>query len=169
MDRSKIIQKNIILSTILSAFLFMGGCSSWNPQNTTDLAPIGDIENTAPLSISIEGYGDIELPIEMKSEENMAIRTDSFSGGIYEYAGSVDIKSLRDFIVVSMGNNGWKLVGEGYYDKVMLAFVKTNKTCMVVLHNGAGGYLGKTYAAYYITADLAAASTANPVVEPAVQ
>ena len=166
MDHSKTIQKNIIASTLLSVFLFLGGCSNWNPQGTTNLAPIEDLDGTAPLSITIDGYDDIELPIEMKSEENMAIRTGSFSGGIHEYAGSVDIRSLRDYIVTSMDNNKWKLVGEGYYDKVMLAFVKPNKTCMIVLHNSVGGSLGKTYANYYVTNDLAASSELNPFGEP---
>ena len=165
MDHLRTIQKTIILFTLLSAPLFLTGCSSWNPQGTTDMPPIEGVENAPPLSATIDGYDDIELPIEMKSEKDMAIRTESFNGGIHEYAGSVDIKSLRDFIVVSMGNNNWKLVGEGYYDKVMLAFVKPNQTCMVVLYNGAGGYLGKTYANYYITADLSADSPKESIVK----
>lgn len=117
------------------------------------------------VSTTVESYGDIELPIEMTLEQDksMAMRTDSFQGGIHVYSGRVEINSLRDYIIVSMRNNKWKLVGEASYKNVMLAFTKPNKTCMVVLANNP---MGKTQANLYVTVDLAAANRLNPFGEP---
>ena len=99
----------------------------------------------------------------------MALRTDSFKGGISVYRGRVQINSLREYIIASMRNNKWKLVGEASYDSVMLAFTKPNKTCMVVLSESAAGSLGKTQANYYVTVDVAASSRLNPFGEPIQQ
>ena len=83
----------------------------------------------------------------LSQDKSMAMRTDSFQGGIHSYSGRVQINSLRDYIIVSMRNNKWKLVGEASYKNVMLAFRKPNKTCMFVLSES----LGKTQANLYGT------------------
>ena len=86
------------------------------------------------------------------------MRTDSFQGGIHSNSGRVQINSLRDYIIVSMRNNKWRLVGEASYKNVMLAFKKPNKTCMFVLSES----LGKTQANLYVTVDVAAENKLNP-------
>lgn len=171
MASSIFIRKNIFYSTLFVALFILGGCSNnfMNPQTSSTFPPLEDTGGEMPLAANIEGYNDIELPIEMKSEKNMAIRTNSFKGGIHEYSGKFDIISLKEYIIGSMVNKKWKLVGEAHYDKVMLAFLKPNKTCMVVLHNSLGGTYGKTYVSYYITVDVAAASKLNPFGEPATE
>jgi hypothetical protein len=95
------------------------------------------------------------------TDKSIAMRTDSFQGGIHSYSGRVQIGSLKDYIVASMRNNKWKLVGEATYKNVMLAFTKPNKTCMVVLSEGVTGGLGKTQADFYVTVDLVAINQAN--------
>jgi hypothetical protein len=116
-----------------------------------------------PVTTMVESYGDIELPLEMTllSDKSIAMRTDSFQGGIHSYGGRVQIGSLKDYILASMRNNKWKLVGEASYKNVMLAFTKPNKTCMVVLSEGVTGGLGKTQADFYVTVDLAAINRPN--------
>jgi hypothetical protein len=104
--------------------------------------------------------------MELDAKKSMALRTDSFKGGISVYKGRVQISSLREYIIASMRNNKWKLVGEASYDSVMLAFTKPNKTCMVVLSESAAGSLGKTQANFYVTVDVAASSRLNPFGEP---
>lgn len=142
----------------------LGGCAKKSSQPTE---PMGDSE-LAPVTTVVESYGDIELPIEMvlDAKNSMAMRTDSFQGGIHVYKGRVQVASLRDYIIASMRNNKWKLVGEASYNNVMLAFTKPNKTCMVVLSESSAGSLGKTQANFYVTVDVAAASRLNPFGEP---
>ena len=144
----------------------MSGCAKQNSGVAVE-PPEGD--ELAPLATLVESYGDIELPIEMTliSKESMSMRTDSFQGGVHIYSGKVQIASLKDYIVVSMRNNKWKLVGEATYNNVMLAFTKPNKTCMVVIQDSST--LGKTKANFYVTVDVAAASRLNPFGEPVNQ
>jgi hypothetical protein len=154
------------ISCACALFLMLNtltGCASSRPSSSQ---PIKEDELT-PVSTMVESYGDIELPVEMEFEPNgsMAMRTDSFQGGIHVYKGRVQLASLRDYLIASMRNHKWKLVGEASYHNVMLAFTKPNRTCMVVLSEDAG-FLGKTQANLYITVDVAAAGRLNPFGEP---
>ena len=145
----------------------LGGCSGKGGQNVESMGG----SDLAPVTTLVESYGDIELPIEMElvAKKSMALRTDSFKGGVSVYKGRVQINSLREYIISSMRNNKWKLAGEASYDSVMLAFTKPNKTCMIVLSESSAGALGKTQANYYVTVDVAAASRLNPFGEPIKQ
>ena len=121
-----------------------------------------------PVANSIASHTDIALPdnLEWDRSKSMAIKTESFSGGIYHYSGRVELNSLKEYIKTSMTNNKWKLVGEVAYETTMLAFIKPNKTCMVTLSEGIGGVLGKTHVKLYVTVDLAAVKGLNPFGEP---
>lgn len=157
------------LGCVLGLIAVLGlsaGCS----KKADVVQPVAENE-LAPVTTMVESYGDIELPIEMTliGKESMAMRTDSFQGGIHIYQGRVQIASLRDYIIASMRNNKWKLVGEASYNNVMLAFTKPNKTCMAVLSKSTAGVLGKTQANFYVTVDVAAASRLNPFGEPIKQ
>ena len=144
---------------------FIAGCSG---KSETPAGGSLSSDQLAPVTTMVEGYGDIELPIDMilETDKSMAMRTDSFQGGIHMYTGRVQIGSLRDYIIVSMRNHKWKMVGEASYKNVMLAFTKPNKTCMVVLSEDSVGSFGKTHANFYVTVDVAAASRLNPFGEP---
>lgn len=139
------------------------GCSS---QSST--AAPADI---APLPNVVNNFDDIQLPAEMKLDQKktMSVKTDSFRGGILHYSGSVEMMSLRDFVITSMRNNQWKLVGEASYNNILLAFTKPNKTCMVTLENGFGGSLGSTYLTLFLTVDLSSGQKLNPFGEPITQ
>lgn len=155
---------------VLLATGFLSGCIGTKTSSPTAPSAMATDE-LAPVNTMVESYGDIELPIEMvlEPDKSMAMRTDSFQGGIHVYRGRVQISSLKDYIIASMRNNKWKLVGEASYQNVMLAFTKPNKTCMVVLSEDATGVLGKTQANYYVTVDVAAANKLNPFGEPVSQ
>jgi hypothetical protein len=143
---------------------FLNGCTSGIFGGTdSSVQPPAD-DGLASVSTMVAGYGDIELPIEMtlSPEKSIALRTDSFQGGIHSYSGRVQIGSLKDYILASMRNNKWKLVGEASYKNVMMAFTKPNKTCMVVLTEGLGGGFGKTEAVFYVTIDVAASNRLTP-------
>ncbi len=166
-------QMKSLLKTIgygCALFLMLNMSSGCSSSRSTSSQPISESE-LSPVSTLVESYGDIELPIEMELEpdKSMAMRTDSFQGGIHVYRGRVELASLRDYIIASMRNHKWKLVGDASYKNSMLAFTKPNRTCMVVLSDDATGVFGKTQANFYVTVDLAPAGKLNPFGEPLTQ
>jgi len=112
---------------------------------------------------------DIVLPAELEwdRKNSMGIKTESFRGGVYVYTGSVAVMSLKDYMVASMQDNKWKQVGETASKDVMLAFVKPNKTCMMVISEG--GAFSKTRLTFYVTIDKTAATSLNPFGEAVTQ
>ncbi|MBM9521064.1 hypothetical protein JWG39_14680 [Desulforhopalus vacuolatus] len=124
-----------------------------------------NLDSPDAVATVVENYSDIELPIEMKAvpAKSMGLSTDSFQGGIHEYSGRVDVESLRDYLLASMRNHKWKLVGEASYENTMLAFSKPNRTCLVVLRDGL---FGKSVVILYVTVDVTAANRLNPFGEP---
>jgi len=148
----------------------MTGCMNGFVGGTgTSAPPVSD--GLAPVTTMVESYGDIELPLEMTliADKSIAMRTDSFQGGIHRYSGRVQVGSLKDYLLSSMRNNKWKLVGEASYKNVMLAFTKPNKTCMIVLSEGVAGTLGKTQADFYVPVDLAAMNRIGGFSSPVTQ
>lgn len=145
---------------ICLCFTFNSGCGKSSKSSSDSGIP--------PITNNITSHSDIVLPSELKwdSSKSMAIKTDSFNGGIYHYSGRLEVNSLKDFIISSMAQNRWKLVGEAAYESTMLAFIKPNKTCMITLSEGIGGFLGDTHVELYVTHDLAAAKGLNPFGEP---
>lgn len=127
-------------------------------------APLMDQSGLPPVSGFAGDLQDIELPTEMEweREKSMTIKTESFNGGIWRYAGRVELLSLKDFLIGSMQTNKWKLVGEATSGDTLLAFVKPNKTCMMVLSESR---FGKTGLTLYVTIDRTAAAGLNPFGE----
>lgn len=88
------------------------------------------------MSQGVDGFPDIELPYNMKpvTKETMAVRNDSFHGGIYYFKGKVNVASLRDYVNISMANNGWNKGGESTIQKhTLLVFTKSGKSCIVLI------------------------------------
>ncbi|MDH3347489.1 MAG: hypothetical protein OEM02_05220 [Desulfobulbaceae bacterium] len=145
---------------IVVTLAMLGGCGGYgmNNQPTSQgyLPPITGYADDA--------LQDIEIPTELKweYENSMAIKTESFHGGIWHYSGDVELVSLKNFIVTAMKNNKWKQVGEVASTQTLLAFVKPNKNCMVVISDS---YFGKTELTLYVTIDKAAAGAMNPFGE----
>jgi hypothetical protein len=160
------LKKSGYVGVILLALVSLTACAG--SQSTTSSGQSVSESEMSQVSTMVESYGDIELPLEMVLDEDnsMAMRSDSFQGGIHVYRGRVQIASLKDYIIAAMRNHKWKLVGEASYKNVMLAFTKPNKTCMVVLSEDASSLFGKTQANLYVTVDVAAAGRLNPFGEP---
>jgi hypothetical protein len=112
----------------------------------------GDDAGVPPLSNFADDIKDITVPAELEwdRKNSMVIKTESFRGGIFTYKGRVEPMSLKDYMVASMQDNKWRLVGETASKEIMLAFVKPNKTCMMVI---AEGTLGRTELNLYVTID----------------
>jgi len=157
---------NSLMLILAIAVLLLTGC-----VNTTisqqDTLP-ADESALPPVSGFADDIQDIVIPTDMEwnRDESMAIKTESFRGGLWQYSGKVDIISLKDFMASSMQDNKWKLVGEVSSKEIMLAFVKPNKTCMMVLSDDN---FSKTKLTLYVTIDKTAATGLNPFGEAVSQ
>lgn len=151
----------ILAIMLATALLFVGGCAT-GPMGQTAVEP-GD-NALPPVSGFADDIQDIVLPtdLEWNREKSTSIKTESFRGGVWLYTGKVEVISLKDFLSSSMQDNKWKLVGEVTSKDVMLAFVKPNKTCMMVITDEK---LGKTSLTLYVTIDKTAAASLNPFGE----
>ncbi|MDD3618625.1 MAG: hypothetical protein RBR09_10330 [Desulfobulbaceae bacterium] len=150
--------RNICIGTFFSLIMLLplAGCMD---------KTAGPIDPGLPPVSGFAGdLQDIELPTQMEwiREKSMTVKTESFNGGIWKYSGRVEPLSLKDFIINSMQNNKWKLVGEATSGETLLAFAKPSKTCMMVISESR---FGKTGLTLYVTIDRAAAASLNPFGE----
>jgi len=148
--------QQLCLTLLLAALaLFsISGCA-------TSTSPAIDQSGMPPVTTFAGDLQDIELPSELEwdRDKSMAIKTESFNGGIMEYAGRVEPLSLKDFLIGAMRGNKWKLVGESTSKDIMLAFIKPSKTCMMVISESK---FGKTRLTLYVTIDRTAAAGRGP-------
>ena len=142
-----------IMITAMLATLFISGCAGLG--TTTDSkgtkSSSGIVRNDPYFPTK---FNDFEVPGELQEErkKSMFINTSSFTGGILNFSGRVEVKSLSDFFINTMQKNGWKLTGEVRYENIMLAFTKPNKSCMLTIYEGEYG--AKTQVYVYITEDV---------------
>jgi len=157
---------NSFLFILIATTLLLAGCAN-GPMSRQALVQPGD-NALPPVSGFADDIQDIVLPTEMdwKRDKSMTIKTESFRGGVWHYVGKVEVVSLKDFMVSSMQGNKWKLVGEAASKNIMLAFVKPNKTCMMVIEDAS---FGKTELTLYVTIDKTAATALNPFGEAVTQ
>lgn len=168
--------RTVFLSTILTitslvalsgcAELGMGGRSDQGASASSDPFAASAAPTVDPPYRANE-FPDLLIPSELSwdREKSMIVRTDSFAGGVLQYAGRVDIASLADFFTNNMGKSGWKLAGSAKYKNILLAFIKPNKTCTIVLYEDK--LLMRTLVSIYIAEDTVATrsgggSQANP-------
>ncbi len=161
--------RNVFLSTVLAllslvalsgcAELGMGGGSSDKGASSDPFA--ASTASSAEQPYRANEFSDIMIPSEFDwdREKSMVVRTDSFAGGVLQYTGRVDISSSADFFSNNMPRNGWKLVGSTRYKKILLAFTKPNKTCIIVLSEDK--LLMRTEIAIYVTEDISAGSAGS--------
>ena len=138
----------------VALLLISAGCASNKSMVGSDAAGLPQISNFA------DDIKDITLPTELgwDRKNSTVIKTESFRGGIFTYKGRVEVMSLKDYMVASMQDNKWRLVGETASKDIMLAFVKPNKTCMMVISEGV---LGKTELKLYVAIDKTGGANAN--------
>lgn len=159
-------KKNImdrITVLLIAAILFVvAGCAT-GPFARQDVAA-GDAAALPPVSGFADDIQDIALPtdLEWDRKKSMTIKTESFRGGVWHYKGKVGVISLKDYMISSMQDNKWKLVGEAASQNIMLAFVKPNKTCMMVISESS---FGAAELDLYVTIDKTAAASLNPFGE----
>ena len=155
--------RTILVFALAIILLSTAGCATRKRSNPS-MDPSG-LDGAMPqISSFADDIRDIPIPAELKWQRNdsMAIKTESFRGGVLVYTGNASILSLRDYMVAAMRDNQWRMVGETASKDIMLAFVKPNKTCMMVISEG---FMGKIQLTLYISIDKTAAAGMNPFGE----
>ena len=142
----------------MALLLFSTGCASMKSKMS------GDAPALPQVAMAADDIKDITLPSELKwdRKNSMVIKTESFRGGIFTYKGRAEIMSLKDYMIAAMQDNKWRLVGETASKDIMLAFVKPNKTCMMVISEGM---IGQTEMKLYVAIDKTASGGTNPFGE----
>jgi hypothetical protein len=130
----------------MALLLMSAGCASNKNTFGNDSAGMPQLTNFA------DDIKDITLPTELTWDRkgSMVIKTESFRGGIFTYKGRAEVMSLKDYMIASMQDNKWRLVGETASKDIMLAFLKPNKTCIMVISEGV---LGKTELKLHVAID----------------
>ena len=152
----------ILIFALIAILLGSVGCTSRKTANTAD--PSG-LDGALPqVSSFADDIKDIAIPpeLEWKRADSLVIKTESFRGGVLVYTGKTDILSLKDYMVASMKDNQWRMVGETASKYIMLAFVKPNKTCMMVISES---FFKKTELRMYVAIDNANTGSVNPFGE----
>jgi hypothetical protein len=142
----------------MALILISTGCTSNKSTPGNDDAGLPQVSSFA------DDIKDITLPPELAwdRKNSMVIKTESFRGGVFNYQGRAEVMSLKDYMVASMQDNKWRLVGETSSKDIMLAFVKPNKTCIIVISEGL---FGKTEMKLYVAIDKTASGGTNPFGE----
>ena len=142
----------------VASLLVSGGCTTNRNSKMDNMPGLPEVSSFA------DDIRDISVPSELEwdRKKSMSIKTESFRGGIWVYRGRVDVLSLKDYMLGSMKDNKWKLVGETTSKDIMLAFTKPSETCIVVISEAM---LGKTDMTMYISIDKTAATGMNPFGE----
>jgi len=131
--------------------LLASGCAA----TTISTSGAGDGQTAAEnLSYFPSGVTDIEIPKELEPvhDDSMFIETASYHGGILAFEGRVEISSLADYFVAVMKKNGWRQAGAVRYKNILLAFVKSGKSCIITIQDR--GATRKTRVAIYLTEEV---------------
>jgi hypothetical protein len=155
--------KIILLPALGAALLLLAGCTFPAIFSSSSIRP--NFGGLPPIPGFADDIHDVVMPGEMEwnRSRSMAIKTESFHGGVWHYSGKVEAVSLKDYMLTAMQDSGWKLVGEAASKDIMFAFVKPHKTCMMIISEGLFGRSGLTL---YVTIDKTAAVQLNPFGEP---
>ena len=148
----------MVVFLFMASLLISGGCTTNKSSKMDNVSGLPEVTSFA------DDIRDISIPSELEwdRKRSMSIKTESFRGGIWVYKWRAEVLSLKDYMLGSMKDNKWKLVGETTSKDIMLAFTKPSQTCIIVISDGM---MGKTEMTLYISIDKTAASGMNPFGE----
>jgi len=142
-----------IVLSLMSALMLLTGCMPMGSDQGT--ADTGHTSTATTGAVSNEPYypvdfRDLLIPgeLEWNREKSVSINTASFTGGILNFSGRVEVNSLTDFFINGMKKDGWNVTGSVKSRDVLLAFIKPQSSCMIKI--AEGGTLGKTEVTVYI-------------------
>ncbi|MCW5199471.1 hypothetical protein VU05_01885 [Desulfobulbus sp. F1] len=155
--------QNALLFTLTAAALLLSLSGCVFPGSSMSMR--NDFSGLPPIQGFADDIQDIMMPAEMEWDriKSMAIKTESFHGGVWHYTGKVETMSLKDYMLNAMQDTKWKLVGEAASSDIMFAFVKPHKTCMMIISEGD---FGRTNLTLYVTIDKTASVKLNAFGEP---
>ena len=140
----------LLAALLLFASFALAGCSTL--QNSSTTTEEGTNSSMPPYFPS--GVKDVQIPseLELNRQDSMFINTSSYNGGILAFEGRVEIDSIADFFLTTMQKNGWKMAGSIRYKNVLMAFVKSHKSCIIKIIDT--GISFKTKVNIYYTEDM---------------
>lgn len=83
-------------------------------------------------------FDDIQVPLQLKLNKDQSIlfRVGTFKAGVLVFSDNVEVESLINFFVDSMGKDNWTLKSTFKYPKTALFFAKPGKTCVIQITEG---------------------------------
>lgn len=139
-----------------AGLFFLAGClpldGSQSPSDAGHAAAATAAATTATSEpYSPADFRDLLIPgeLEWQRDKSVSINTESFTGGILNFSGRVEVNSLTEFFVNAMKKDEWTMIGSVKSENVLLAFIKEKASCMIKIDEG--GTLGKTAVNVYIT------------------
>jgi hypothetical protein len=155
---------NVLFFPLIAVTFLLSGCTVGKILSSARLTSPSAREMLPSVGAFADDIKDILVPPEMVWDraKSMAIKTESFHGGIWHYSGPAEPVSLKDYMMQAMKDSDWKLVGEAASGNIMLAFIKPHETCMMTISENK---FSKTGLTLYITIDKTAAIGLNPFGE----
>lgn len=147
-----------LLSLLTFAGLFfLAGCLPMDgDQVSTESGHTPAANSTTASVVGSEPYSpadfrDLLVPgeLEWQRDKSVSINTESFTGGVLNFSGRVEVNSLTEFFLNGMKKDGWTVLGSVKSDNVLLAFAKDKASCLIKIDEG--GSLGKTEVNIYVT------------------
>jgi hypothetical protein len=83
-------------------------------------------------------FPDIPTPqeLDLQPKESYVVQSGSIKTGILTLRGRVDLNSLISFFQMAMPREQWKPKGFFRYQRSVLIFEKSDKTCVIRLYEG---------------------------------
>lgn len=148
---------------VLAAFTFicLTGCLPMdNGQGAADdghapaVASTGTSTPSGPVAAepySPADFSDLLIPgeLEWRRDKSLSINTESFTGGVLNFTGRVEVNSLTEFFLNGMKKDGWSVIGTVKSENVLMAFIKEKTSCLIKIDDG--GALSKTEVNIYTT------------------
>lgn len=96
-------------------------------------------------------FSDLLIPgeLEWRRDKSLSINTESFTGGVLNFTGRVEVNSLTEFFLNGMKKDGWTVIGTVKSENVLMAFIKEKTSCLIKIDDG--GTLSKTEVNIYTT------------------
>jgi hypothetical protein len=138
----KLIKTMLVISLAILVCTAMG-CSIFQKEATAsqpakaDSGSQGNVANSAePAKASLGRYydfDDIQVPNQLKliKEKSILFKVGSFKAGLLTFSDNLEVESLINFFVNTMGKDNWTLKSSFKYPKVALFFAKQGKTCVI--------------------------------------
>jgi hypothetical protein len=81
-------------------------------------------------------FPDVLIPslLELDREKSFVYDTASFTAGVLQFKGRVEVRSLAAYFVEAMTNDNWVLAARFTSPEQLLLFEKPNKRCMIFIN-----------------------------------